>query len=63
MPHPRDLGLVRRSGWVVLADLGGLRAALDPATFGLALGAGVIYTLGALTYLFRWPNPWPRTFG
>jgi hemolysin III len=32
-------------------------------TFGLALGGGVIYTLGAVTYLFRWPDPWPRTFG
>lgn len=51
------------TGWVALADLDGLRAALDPATFGLALGGGVIYTLGALTYLVRWPDPWPRTFG
>ncbi len=51
------------AGWVVLADLGGLRAALDPATFGLVMGGGVIYTLGALTYLFRSPDPWPRTFG
>jgi hemolysin III len=51
------------AGWVVLADLGGLRAALDPATFGLAMTGGVIYTLGAVTYLFRWPDPWPRTFG
>ena len=50
-------------GWVALADLDGLRAALDPATLGLALGGGVIYTLGALTYLVRWPDPWPRTFG
>lgn len=51
------------AGWVVLADFGGLCAALDPATLGLALGGGVIYTLGAATYLFRWPDPWPRTFG
>ena len=27
------------------------------------MGGGVIYTLGALTYLFRWPDPWPHTFG
>jgi hemolysin III len=51
------------AGWVVLADLDALRAALDPTTYGLALGGGVIYTLGAVTYLFRWPDPWPRTFG
>jgi hemolysin III len=51
------------AGWVVLADLGSLRAALDPTTFTLAMAGGVIYTLGAVTYLFRWPDPWPRTFG
>jgi hemolysin III len=51
------------AGWFVLADLGGLRAGLDPTTFGLAMGGGVIYTSGALTYLLRWPDPWPRTFG
>ena len=27
------------------------------------MGGGVIYTIGALTYLLRWPDPWPRTFG
>lgn len=51
------------AGWVALADLGGLRAALDATTFGLAMTGGVVYTLGAVTYLFRWPDPWPRTFG
>ena len=65
-PHAPRLvtsALYVAAGWVALADLGGLRAALDPVTFGLALGGGVIYTLGAVTYLFRWPDPWPRTFG
>lgn len=28
----------------------------------LALG-GVLYNIGAIFYGFRWPNPWPRTFG
>lgn len=51
------------AGWVVLADLEGLRAALDPTTFGLVMAGGATYTLGAATYLFRWPDPWPRTFG
>lgn len=50
-------------GWVALAELDALRAALDPVTFGLAMAGGVVYTLGALTYLLRWPDPWPRTFG
>ena len=28
----------------------------------LVLG-GVLYNVGALLYGFRWPNPWPHTFG
>ncbi len=28
----------------------------------LALG-GVLYNIGAVFYGFRWPNPWPQTFG
>lgn len=65
-PHAPRLvtsALYVAAGWVVVADLDGLRAALDPATFGLAMTGGIVYTLGAVTYLFRWPDPWPRTFG
>jgi hemolysin III len=30
----------------------------------LLLGAGgLLYSLGALVYIFRWPNPWPHSFG
>ena len=24
---------------------------------------GALYTVGAMFYATRWPNPWPRTFG
>lgn len=30
--------------------------------FWLAAG-GAAYTVGALAYALRWPNPWPRVFG
>jgi hemolysin III len=29
----------------------------------LVIVGGALYTLGALTYAFHWPNPFPRTFG
>ena len=29
----------------------------------LTLAAGALYTLGALVYGFKWPNPSPRWFG
>ena len=40
-----------------------MRAALDPTTFALILAGGVAFTLGALIYLARWPDPAPRVFG
>jgi hemolysin III len=51
------------AGWVLLAYMPELRAAVDPTTFSLILAGGVVFTLGALIYLARWPNPAPRVFG
>jgi hemolysin III len=51
------------AGWVAVAYLPELRDALDPWAFALLVGGGVMFTAGALVYLLRWPDPWPRTFG
>ncbi len=40
--------IVHDAGWV--------------ATILLAVG-GVLYSIGAMCYGLRWPDPWPRTFG
>ena len=29
----------------------------------LLLAGGLLYSSGGLTYLFRWPDPFPRVFG
>ncbi len=50
-------------GWVALLALPAFLAALPwQATAGLAAG-GILYTLGALVYALRWPDPFPRVFG
>jgi hemolysin III len=51
------------AGWVALVDIGALRAALDTATFALIVWGGAVYTLGAVIYLVRRPDPWPAVFG
>ncbi len=51
------------AGWVALAYLPELHAALDAVTFACIFGGGAIFTLGAVVYLMRWPDPSPRVFG
>lgn len=50
-------------GWLVLVGVYPLVQALSVgALFWLALG-GVVYTLGAVIYATKWPNPMPKLFG
>lgn len=50
-------------GWLVLVGIYPLVQALSPeALFWLAFG-GVVYSLGAVIYATRWPNPIPKHFG
>lgn len=64
-PHaPRWLGvpIYLALGWVavfVIPDLA--RAGTAPLV--LILGGGLLYTIGAICYGTRRPNPWPGTFG
>ena len=51
------------AGWVVLAYLPQLHAAVDVVTFVLILVGGVLFTLGAVIYLIKWPDPSPNVFG
>jgi hemolysin III len=50
-------------GWVVLAYLPEVYAGLPPVAFTLLVIGGVVFTVGAAIYLFRWPDPWPTVFG
>jgi hemolysin III len=50
-------------GWIAVAYLGEVRAALG-ATSLLLLGVGgLLYTGGAVIYALRRPDPFPRVFG
>jgi hemolysin III len=50
-------------GWVALVAMPQLFDRLGTGTPLLLLAGGVLYSLGALAYAARRPNPWPRTFG
>lgn len=50
-------------GWLAFPYLSEMKAALGLGSVILLLVGGVTYTVGALVYAFKWPNPWPRVFG
>jgi hemolysin III len=50
-------------GWAAVFVLPQLLSSLGATGFGLVLGGGVAYTVGAVVYALRKPDPWPRVFG
>lgn len=50
-------------GWAAAAYLPALRAMNGLAVTALLALGGALYSLGALAYALRRPDPWPRVFG
>ncbi|NKE60529.1 hemolysin III family protein [Lentzea sp. PSKA42] len=65
-PHaPRWLGvpIYIALGWVAVFVLPELLHHAGVAALVLLLVGGALYTIGAVFYATRWPNPWPQVFG
>lgn len=50
-------------GWVAIAVLPDLLHTSGVTALVLLLAGGAIYSLGAVSYALRRPNPWPEVFG
>ena len=50
-------------GWVGVVTIPQMFSGVGVPGSVLVIIGGALYTLGALTYAFHWPNPFPRTFG
>lgn len=50
-------------GWVAMWFLPNFWDTGGAAIVILLLAGGGAYTIGAMFYALRWPNPWPRWFG
>jgi len=50
-------------GWVAVFVFPDMLAHGGVAAFVLILIGGALYTVGAVFYATKWPNPWPTTFG
>lgn len=50
-------------GWVAVGALPQLESALGAAGLAFLVGGGLAYTVGAVVYGLRRPDPWPELFG
>ncbi len=50
-------------GWIAVIPIHKLLASLSSSEISLIFGGGVAYTLGAVVYALKRPNPWPGRFG
>lgn len=50
-------------GWVVVLALPAFLAVLPWVAVATLVLGGVLYTIGAIVYARRWPNPFPRILG
>lgn len=65
-PHaPRWVGvpLYIALGWVAVFVLPEIMHQAGVAALVLVIVGGLLYTVGAVFYGTRWPNPWPGVFG
>lgn len=50
-------------GWIAVWFLPEYWTAGGPAVVWLIFAGGIAYSVGAVFYGLRWPNPWPRIWG
>lgn len=50
-------------GWVAVAFMRDFWTYGSAAIVWLLIAGGLAYTVGAVMYAVRWPNPWPKHFG
>ena len=62
-PKPVTALLYLFVGWTVVPYFGAVRDAFSATHLALLLGGGIVYSLGAVTYAARRPNPVPGVFG
>jgi hemolysin III len=50
-------------GWVAVFVLVDILQTVGVTVLVLMAAGGLLYSLGAIAYATKWPNPWPGTFG
>ena len=63
VPRPLYTAVYVVVGWSATIALPQLHEGLGAAGFWLVLGGGLAYTVGAVVYALKRPDPWPTVFG
>ena len=63
VPRPLFTAIYVIVGWSAAIAFPQLYRSLGGAGFALVLGGGLLYTMGAVVYALKRPDPWPRVFG
>ena len=50
-------------GWMAVGVMPEMLHAMGGVGLGLLIGGGLLYTLGAVVYALKRPDPWPKVFG
>ena len=50
-------------GWMVLVGAYPLVMNLSTGALAWLAGGGLVYSVGAVVYALKWPDPWPNRFG
>lgn len=61
-PRAVTAGLYLFAGWLLVPFFSQVRASLSTASLALLFAGGVVYTVGAVMYALRRPNPLPGVF-
>jgi hemolysin III len=62
-PRVIATGMYVALGWLMIAFWPDVRSSLRPTTLDLLVAGGLLYTVGAVVYALRRPDPLPRWFG
>jgi hemolysin III len=50
-------------GWACVFGLSTMKEVMPTASFDWLFYGGIAYTVGAIVYGTKWPDPWPKAFG
>ncbi len=62
-PRWLDAAMYVGMGWLVVIPGSQVFSSMPTDTLAWTVTGGILYTVGAVVYALKWPDPWPEKFG